>query len=147
MKEVPAESLHALVLVALVAGLFFSVWSAYESVTGSTSGCSVNAFVSCGAVRNSGYTSAFGVPYWAAGVGGFVAMLAVDIPLYRSWKPSLLYVLAALSALGLAISIYFVYLELAVIHAVCPVCTGAHLANVAVLAGAVGLVRRARRPL
>jgi len=144
MKEVPAESLHAVILLALAVGLLFSIWSGYETVTGSTGSCTVNSFVSCGAVRNSGYTSAFGIPYWAAGVAGFVVMLAIDIPLYLTWRPTLLYALLGLSVLGLALSLYFVYLELAVIGAICPVCTGAHVANVAVLAAALMLVRRAR---
>ncbi|HUI38513.1 MAG TPA: vitamin K epoxide reductase family protein, partial [Thermoplasmata archaeon] len=117
MKGIPAETLHAVILFALFVGLLFSAWSGYESLTGSTGSCTLNAFVSCGAVRNSGHTSAYGVPFWAAGVGGFIAMIAVDIPLYVTWRPVFLYALTGLSALGLAISLYFVYLELAVIDA------------------------------
>jgi uncharacterized membrane protein len=143
VKEIPEESLRAFVTIALVFGLLFSLWSGYETVTGNTGSCTANSFVSCGAVRNSGHTSAFGIPYWAMGVAGYVAMLAVAILLWITSRLGLLYALVGLSTLGFALSLYFIYLELAVIGAICPVCTAAHAANVAVLVGTVMLVRRA----
>ena len=93
----------------------------------------MNSVVSCGKVALSGDTAILGIPYWSIGIGGFVAMLAIDVPLYLSWRWELLVALTALSVLGAVAALYFIYQEVAVIGAICPICTGAHACDFAVL--------------
>jgi uncharacterized membrane protein len=145
MKGIRAETLHAVILSALIVGLGFSIWSAWETTHPQAgSGCDINNIFNCGKVALSGDTSIFGIPYWSVGIGGFVAMLAVDIPLYATWRRDLLLALTVISILGAAATLYFIYQEVAVIGAVCLVCTGAHAANFAVLGSAIALLLQDR---
>ena len=146
MRGVRAETLHAIILLALFVGLGFSIWSAWET-THPQGGqiCDVTTGVSCSKVSQSGDTSIYGIPYWSVGIAGFVAMIIVDIPLYVSWRRDLLIVLTVLSILGALATLYLIYQEVAVVHAVCPVCTGAHVSNFAVLVSAALRLRKARR--
>lgn len=141
-----ARTLHAVLPVAIVVGLGLSIFAAYESIyPAAEAACNVNGFVSCGKVDQSAHTTTFGIQDYWIGIGGFLALLAVDIPLLRTYKPSLLYTLTGLSALGAAAAVYFGYVELVVIGALCLVCLGTYLANAVVLAAALLLVRQARR--
>lgn len=140
-----ARNLHALLPVAVIVGLALSVYAAYESVhPAAQQGCSLNGFVSCAKVAQSSYTTTLGIPDYWAGIAGFLAMFLVDLPLLRTYKPVWLHALFGLSALGLIGSAYLAYVELAVIHALCLVCTGAYLANVVVFLGAFALVQQSR---
>ncbi|MCI4334807.1 MAG: vitamin K epoxide reductase family protein [Thermoplasmata archaeon] len=139
---VDARILHRLLLVCLLAGIGFSAFAAFEVLDPALqSSCSVSAFFSCGAVDKSGRTSIGPVPDWSIGLAGFVLMLAVDVPLLRSYDPRLLFGLLGLAALGLAIAGYLAYVELYLIHALCPICLGAYLSDLAVLLLALVLVR------
>jgi uncharacterized membrane protein len=137
-----AETVHALLLMGILVGLAFSVFAAYETTHPSAQGiCSVNSWISCQKIDTSGQTTTLGIEDWLWGIGGFVVLLALDIPLYRTWKREWLLPVTALSALGAALSIWFGYVELVIIQGLCLVCLGAYLANVVVLGCAVYLMR------
>lgn len=146
MRAIRAETAHALVLLAIVAGLGFSVYAAYETLNPVLQrSCSFNSYFSCSKIDTSGHTTTLGIEDYVWGIAGFVVMLALDIPLIRSWNRRLLEGLTVLSALGAALSVYFAYVELVVIQGVCVVCLGAYLANVVVLVFLLVLVRMGRR--
>ena len=142
-----AESLHALILLIAVLGLGLSLFAYAETIDPALrSDCSVNVFFSCAKVDQSGLTTLLGVPDWAVGAGGFALMLAIDIPLYVTWRPSLLYALVAVAALGVAVSAYLAYVELVQIVALCPVCLSAYLSDIAILGLGVALLVKTRAP-
>lgn len=142
-----ARTLHALIPIAIVAGLAFSGYAWYESTHPAAQGsCSVNGFVSCAKVDNSAYTTTFGISDYWFGIAGFVALLVIDVPLLRTYKASWLYALFGLSTIGVVVAIYFAYIELAIIHAICLICTGAYLSNVLVWGLALALVWQHRHP-
>jgi uncharacterized membrane protein len=142
---VDARLLHRLLLVCIVVGIGFSSYAAFEVLDKGLQGtCSVNAYISCSAVDTSGHTTLGPVPDWVIGLLGFVVMLALDVPLLRTYDPRLLYGVLGLSALGLGVAGYLAYIELDIIHALCPVCLGAYLSDLAVLLVAVSLVRLRR---
>lgn len=146
MRAIRAETAHALVLLAIIAGLGLSIYAGYETVNPSLQGsCSFTAYFSCAKVDTSGQTTTLGIQDYVWGIAGFVAMLALDIPLYRSWNRRLLEGLTILSGLGAALSVYFAYLELVVIQGICVICLGAYLSNVVALAFLLVLVRMGRR--
>lgn len=145
---VRAETLHALVFVLLLAGLGLSVYAWYESTHPAAQGsCSFSAFVSCAKVDQSSHTTTLGVPDYWIGVGGFALMLALDVPLYRTFKRPWLLALLAVSLVGGIFSVYLAAIELFVIQAVCLVCTGTYLLNAAVLVCAFVLMREGRGEL
>lgn len=136
-----ARTLHALIPIAIVGGLLFSGYAWYESTHPSAQGsCSVNGYVSCAKVDNSAHTTTFGISDYWFGIAGFLALLVVDVPLARTYKPSWLYALFGLSTIGVVVAVYFAYVELAVINALCLICTGAYLSNAIVWFLALGLV-------
>jgi uncharacterized membrane protein len=144
---VDARVLHRLLLFFLVVGLIFSCYAAFEVLDPALQrSCSLNAFLSCSAVDKSGHTN-FGptpIPDYAVGIAGFVAMLAVDVPLLRSYDPRLLYALLGLTTVGLAIAVGLGLVELTIIRAFCPICLGAYLSDAGAFLVAVALVRLRR---
>ena len=137
-----AETVHALLLMGILVGLAFSLYSAYETANPSLyGGCNVNSYVSCGKIATSGHTTTFGIQDYLYGIGGFVVLLLLDIPLYRTWKREWLLAVTVLSGIGAALSVYFGYLELAVIQGLCLICLGAYLSNVVVFSCALYLER------
>jgi uncharacterized membrane protein len=127
---VKAESVHAALLLFVVAGLGLAVFASLETyIPALQSACSVSVFFSCSKVDQSGHTSIGLVPDWAIGVSGFLVLLGLDVPLYRTWRRDLLKGVVVVSALGLVVSAYLAYVELAIIHALCPVCFSTYVAD------------------
>lgn len=143
---VSAQEVHRALLVCLVVGLAFSCYAMAESLDKSLeSTCNVNPYVQCGAVDTSQYSHVGPIPDYAIGIGGFVAMLVVEVLLVRTYDPRYLRVLFGLSLIGVVVSAGLGYTELALInpsHPVfCPICLGAYLSNLGALACIVGLLR------
>jgi uncharacterized membrane protein len=137
-----AETVHQLLLMGILVGLAFALFAGYETTHPALQKvCSPGGYISCSKIDNSGHTTTLGIQDYIWGIGGFVALLLVDIPLYRTWKREWLQVVFALSGLGALLSIYFAYLELAVIQGLCIICLGAYLSNVVVFACAAYLMR------
>jgi uncharacterized membrane protein len=138
------RSLRSLVYLAGGIGIIVSIFAGLEIYDASLQSlCSVNSYVSCGAVDTSGRTTLLYVPDYLWGIGGFVlillvAALAEQLPRDRRRA----YGLLAVTTLGIAIAVYFLYVEVALIHALCPVCAGAYVMGVLAWVGAIGLVRR-----
>ena len=137
-----SETLQAILPLAIVAGLAFSLFAAAETVDPALRGiCSVSPFLSCSKVDQSNYTTTLGIPDYAIGIAGFVVLFALDVQVYRLGRGRWLDALTAFSALGFVLSGYWGYLELGKIGALCLICFGAYLSNVATLAIAL-LLRR-----
>ena len=136
-----AESVHAALLVVLVAGLGLAVYAAVETLYPATGACNINSYVSCAKVATSSHTTTLGVPDWAIGIAGFLVLLALDVPLYRTWRRDLLRAVVVVAGLGLVLAAYFAYVELAVIQALCLVCFSTYAADGVAFALAVWLLR------
>ncbi|HLY77221.1 MAG TPA: vitamin K epoxide reductase family protein [Thermoplasmata archaeon] len=138
-----SETLHAALPLAILAGLALSLFAAAETLDPALrAACSVSPFFSCAKVDQSAYTTTFGIPDYLIGIGGFVIMFALDIQVYRVGRGRWLDLLTLFSVLGLALSVYFAWVELAVIGAFCLVCFSSYLCNGAVLVLALQLRRR-----
>jgi uncharacterized membrane protein len=138
---VDARLLHRLLLLSILAGIAFSVYAAAEVLDPALQGsCSISAFFSCGAVDQSGHTTLGSIPDWSIGLGGFVLLLALDLPLLSTFDPRLLNAVLLFSGVGVAVSLYLGYVELDIIHALCPICLGAYLSNAVAFLLALTLV-------
>jgi uncharacterized membrane protein len=125
-----AESVHAALLLLVIAGLGLATFATLESsIPALQNSCSVSAFFSCHAVDTSGHTMIAWVPDWSIGLGGFLVLLALEIPLFRTWRRDLLTGVVAVSGLGLLVSVYLGYVELDVIHALCPICFSTYVVD------------------
>ena len=74
----------------------------------------------CDTVRESEYVTLLSVPLALIGVVGYIAIIGVAVgPFSNRFKKSSL---IALATIGFVFSAYLTYLELFVIHAICPYC-------------------------
>jgi len=140
------RSIRSVIYLAAGLGLILSLFATAEAYDTSLSGlCSVNSYVSCGAVLSSGLTTLLGVPDFAWGLGGFVLILVVAALAERNRRdPRWTYALLAVTTLGVAVALTLLYVELALIHAICPVCAAAYLMGGVSWVGAVAVVFRLR---
>jgi uncharacterized membrane protein len=140
------RTIRSVIYLAGGLGLIVSIFTYLEGVEASLQSlCTVNAFVSCQAVANSGKTTVLGIPDSFIGVGGFVLILVVAA-LAENRRKELLwpYLLLLLTTGGVGLSIYFGYVELAEIHALCLACFTAYVFGVVAWGGAIALVRKVR---
>lgn len=128
-------------------GLIASLYAAGEVYDAELSkACSVNGVVSCNLILESGKTTVLGIPDWLVGVVGFIAILVLAALAERYRKdPRWTYLLALLTTVGVAASLYFLYVEVIEIGGICPVCVSAYAFGWLAWAGALGLALRAYR--
>jgi uncharacterized membrane protein len=138
------RSIRSVIYLGAGLGLILSLFATAEAFDAALSGlCSVNSYVSCGAVLSSGLTTLLGVPDYAWGIGGFVAILVVAALAERNRRDARwAYALLAVTTAGVAVALTLLYVELALIHAICPVCATAYLMVGVSWIGTIALVRR-----
>ena len=106
-----------------VAGLLLSIWSYREhfAVNGNA-GCNINAVFNCDLVNKSAYSTIFGVPVAAIGIGGYLVLLLIALVDRRQRDPLLqsAFLLCALG--GLAFALYLTGIEAFVLHTWCLSC-------------------------
>ncbi|MGA8603507.1 MAG: vitamin K epoxide reductase family protein [Thermoplasmata archaeon] len=140
------RDLRSVIYFAGGLGLIVSIFTELETLEASLASlCTVNAFVSCSAVANSGKTTLFGVPDSFIGIGGFVLILLVAaVAESRRREPLWPYLLLFLTTGGVALSFYFGYVELGEIHALCLVCLTAYIFGFIAWGATIALVQKVR---
>ena len=142
------SNLRGAIYLAGGIGLLVAIFAAAEFYTASLrSVCSINQFFSCATVDQSGKTTTFGIQDYLWGVGGFVVLLIVaGLAERRPRDVRLAYALLFFATGAVALSGYFIYVQLAEIHALCVVCATAEAFGVIVWVGSIALaVRTARK--
>lgn len=132
--RVKRGAIATLVLVLIGFAVSVEIGLVHRALTdGFTSWCDVNETVTCYAVLSSEYAHLFGVPVaWWAGLTYLlcaalaVVVLATERATPRRRAAALLF---AVSAWSLVFSVYMAVVALAVIHAVCLLCSGLYLVN------------------
>jgi uncharacterized membrane protein len=140
------RDVRSLIYLASGFGLITAIFTYLETVEASLQKyCTINSYVSCSAVANSGKTTFLGIPDSLVGVGGFILIIVVAA-IAEARRRELLwpYLLLFVTSSGVAISLYFAYLEFAVIHALCPVCFTAWVFGWIAWAGTIVLVGKVR---
>jgi uncharacterized membrane protein len=140
------RTIRSVIYFAAGIGVIVAIFAAAEFFEASLrSLCSLNTFFSCSAVDQSGRTTTLGVPDYAWGIGGFLAILVVaGLAESRADDPRWTLALLGVTTAGVALSVYLLYVELALIHALCIVCASAYVFGVIAWLGAIALVRATR---
>lgn len=138
------RTVRSAVYLAAGVGIILSIFSALESVyVGLTQVCSFNAFFSCAAVAHSNYTTFLYLPDWLWGLGGFVVIIVVAALAERyPFDPRWAYALVVLTVLAAGFSLYFLYVELALIGAFCIICSSSYAMGFICLGGALSIASR-----
>ena len=99
----------------------------------------------CEAVNSSRYAEIGGVPVALFGLAGFlfVALLIWSIPRVQQWAWELKLVLFGVTLAGTVYSAYLTYVELFILHAVCPFCVVSAVLMVILFIMSVQTLRRA----
>jgi uncharacterized membrane protein len=123
-------------LALALVGLAVSVYLTVEHYSASTVlACPENGVINCAKVTSSSYSKIFGVPVALLGAVYFLGMAVLCLP--RAWRtPRLAPLRTAGAAVGVASALWFVWVELFRIDAICLWCTVVHITALALL-GAV----------
>ena len=113
---------YIVTLFLIVLGISDAGYLAYETLSGQIPPCTIGAFADCGRVLSSPYAKVFGVPLAIIGIGYYLALLTLVISARTRKHSRVPLFLLGLSASGFLASLYFVYLQLVVIKAVCLYC-------------------------
>ncbi|MES0339063.1 MAG: vitamin K epoxide reductase family protein [Anaerolineales bacterium] len=128
----------ASVLLALT-GAVDSAYLAFLKFTGTVAACS--DIGDCEAVNNSKYAEIGGIPLALLGLLGYLAILAFLIleTQFPSWRDVLHLGVFGFTLAGTIYSVYLTYIEIFVLHAVCPYCVVS--AVVMLLLFAISIIR------
>lgn len=138
------RTIRSVIYLAAGVGLILSIFSGLELVFSSlTQICSFNGFFSCAAVAHSGYTTFLYLPDWLWGFGGFVVILVAAALAERyPYDPRWVYLLLGFTTMAVGFSLYFLYIELALIGAFCIICSSSYIMGVICWIGTLGLLGR-----
>ena len=109
--------------IALAAlGMLVSIYMTIFKLTDNASMCLGNG--GCSVVNSSIYSEVSGIPVAVIGVGGYLAILAILLIENRgnSFKQNAPMIIFGLALIGFIFTLYLIYVELALIHALCPFC-------------------------
>jgi uncharacterized membrane protein len=104
-----------------VIGLLIALYLSVVELGGGVPYC--GALHGCETVAQSEYSKIMGIPVAVYGVGLSVILLTLAVAWVRTNRPALLDVHYGLSLIGVIFEIYFMALQVFVIHAVCIWCT------------------------
>ena len=116
------RSLYRISIGLAILGILVSIYMTIFKLTENASMCLGNG--GCSVVNSSIYSEVSGIPVALIGVGGYLAILALllienRISLLKQNGPLFIF---GLSLVGFLFTLYLVYVEIALIHALCPFC-------------------------
>lgn len=127
------DRLSKLFLTIAAVGILVALYHAYGEVTSYSTAignvCNINSIVSCSLVFESGYRNLFGISLWVYGVVWFPFVLALGYLMVRRYGSLRGDFLVPVLMVGNLFTLYLWYLELGVIHALCPVCISLYALN------------------
>ena len=114
--------LRKVIIVFTVIGLLVSIYMTIFKLTNNESMCIGNG--GCSIVNASGYSSINGIPVAAVGIGGYLAILVM---LFLERKPGFFeengsMILFGLTLMGFLFTLWLIFVEVALIKALCPFC-------------------------
>ena len=116
------KSLYRSSLALAGLGILVSIYMTIYKLTENPNMCLGNG--GCSVVNSSKYAMVYGIPVAVIGVGGYLAILLL---LWMERRNSFLVengtlVVFGLALIGFLFTLYLIYVELALIHALCPFC-------------------------
>lgn len=143
------DRLNKLFIIIAAVGIADAVYHGYDEITSysapGTNICNINNILSCGTVFRSGYTTFpphDGLSMWVYGVIWFPLMLGLGIWFAKDRGGINGVLMLPILMVGNIFTLYLWYLELGVIHAICPVCVSLYCLNYAMTAIAVVIALR-----
>lgn len=128
------KTILPIIILLGIIGFADASYLTYEHYSDAIVPCSTNPWVDCGKVLDSRWSEISGIPLSMFGIFYYASILIASLSSYKikSDKPKLALVL--LTTMGAGASIYFVFLQLVVIKAICTYCMLSALTSFTLLA-------------
>jgi uncharacterized membrane protein len=138
------KMLRSIAFVTAFIGLSDSIYLSYIKLSHNEAFCA--GIGECDVVNTSPYSEIAGIPMALLGASAYIALVILLIVEGRRgfWKNNSLLIFFGITLIGLLYSAYLTYIEVAVIHAICPFCV---LSAVAMLVLFVVSILRLRQQL
>ena len=109
-------------IVLAILGTLVSIYMTIFKLTENQKMCLGNG--GCSIVNSSSYSEVSGIPVALIGVGGYLVILALLLieNSIKYFKQNGTLIVFGLALVGFLFTLYLVYVELALIHALCPFC-------------------------
>ncbi len=122
MKDQARNSLWLASIGLAVLGFIDSIYLTWVKVAGAKAACA--GVGDCESVNNSIYSEIGGIPIAVLGAGAYLAIILVGLLELHvpAWKEALILATFGMSLVGTLYSVYLTYIEVAVLHAICPYC-------------------------
>ena len=116
------KTLYRISIALAILGTLVSVYMTIFKLTENQKMCLGNG--GCSVVNSSSYSEVSGIPVALVGVAGYLAILAILLIENRIkfFKQNGTLIVFGLSLVGFLFTLYLIYVELALIHALCPFC-------------------------
>ena len=116
------KTLYRISIAFAILGTLVSIYMTIFKLTENQKMCLGNG--GCSVVNSSSYSEVSGIPVALIGVGGYLVILALLLMENRLkfFKQNGTLIIFGLSLIGFLFTIYLIYVELALIHALCPFC-------------------------
>jgi len=120
-------------IVLSLMGLADSIYLSYLKLADATAACA--GIGDCESVNNSPYSEIAGIPIAILGAGAYVVIILLFVLEKRAefWRDSVPMIVFGLSLTGVLYSAYLTYVEVAILHAICPYCVISAIILVALL--------------
>lgn len=115
-------TLLALLIVLTLIGIIDSTYLSISAANSDPLVCDIGGLTDCNLVAESPYSRLMGIPLAVYGLGFYGVILLLSISLLMTPSRKATYGLIAATVLGALASLYFLYLQIMVIQALCIYC-------------------------
>ena len=131
-------------LVLVVIGILVSIYMTIYKLTDNNAMCLGNG--GCSVVNTSKYSEIYGIPVGLVGVGGYAAILLLHLLENRNdfMRRNATLFIFGLALAGFLFTLYLVYVEFAILKALCPFCLTSQAAMTIIFV--ISIVRLVRQP-
>lgn len=138
------KRLYQASLFLTVVGILVSIYMTVYKLTDNNAMCLGSG--DCSAVNASKYSEIYGIPVALVGVFGYAAILGLHLLENRSdfWRRNSVLFLFGLGLAGFLFTLYLIYVEFALIKALCPFCLASQAAMTLIFI--VSVIRLIRQP-
>jgi uncharacterized membrane protein len=127
-----------------ILGMLVSIYMTIYKLTENPNMCLGNG--GCSVVNSSKYAEVYGIPVAVIGIGGYAAILLLLWlePRFPFLTENGTLIVFGLALIGFLFTVYLIYVELALIHALCPFCVTSQITMTILFA--LSVFRLVRQP-
>ena len=126
-------------IILAIFGFADASYLSYEHLTQGEVSCPIDG-TGCDKVLTSEYSEMFGIPTALYGSVYYLAVFVLFVLLKFKKQGKYLVFLAKVTGVGFLFSLYMVYLQLFVLHAICPYCMGSAVTSTLLFLVSVGVL-------